>query len=280
MPTITVIIPTYNRQEPLLRALQSVLAQTYTNFECIIVDDGSTDATAEVLLPLLADARVSYLPLSTNHGVSYARNRGIEKACGEWIAFLDSDDTWHPTKLAEQMQWLTLNPTYKIVQTNEIWMRHNIRVNAPKSFKKYGGHIFERCLNQTMITASSVLIHTEILSSVGLFDETLPACEDYDLWLRIAVCYPIGLVENALITRYGGAEDQLSTSIPLLDQYRVQALANLIDTHPLTPDQKSATCATLCRKSSSLYTGAHKRRLTQEAQKYRAILDQWSCSYE
>ena len=280
-PTISVIIPTFNRQSAVIAALESVLAQSYSPTQIIIVDDGSTDDTARALAPYLSDTLscVSLIPLDINHGVSFARNAGIKEATGEWIAFLDSDDTWHPQKLAQQVDFIAQNPAYQVVQTNEIWIRHGVRVNAPKSFAKYGGEIFERCVNQTMITTSSVLIHQSVFAEVGTFETTLPACEDYDLWLRISALYPIGLVEGQLITRFSGAGDQLSEIVPLLNKYRALALENTLQLSLLNDHQQALTRTALCKKLTMLYKGAKKRSLTNEEAEYATLLKKWNCPH-
>ncbi len=139
MVSVSVIIPTYNRKERLEKAVRSVLGQKDVPFELIIIDDGSTDGTAEMVQNNFPQARYLY---QSNQGPSTARNRGIEIASGEWIAFLDSDDEWMPAKLPDQLAFFQINPGYKIHQTEELWIRNGRRVNPMKKHKKYGGWIF------------------------------------------------------------------------------------------------------------------------------------------
>lgn len=131
----SIIIPTFNRSALLKRALISVYQQTFSDFEVIIVDDGSTDDTANMIRQEFPDAHYYY---QLNEGVSSARNKGLDVAKGEWIAFLDSDDEWLPKKLEKQLALLEQNPAEKICHTEEIWIRNGVRVNQMKKHKKKG----------------------------------------------------------------------------------------------------------------------------------------------
>lgn len=190
---ISVIVPTHNRAQLLARALQSVVTQATPPMEVIVVDDGSNDGTEEVVCTRFPE--VQYIR-QNNQGVSNTRNRGIEAARGDWLAFLDSDDEWLPQKLTSQKEMLAANPQYKICHTDEIWIRNGTRVNAMKKHTKAGGFIFERCLPLCVVSPSSVLIHRSVFDEVGLFNEDLPTCEDYDLWLRICARFPVLYVDR------------------------------------------------------------------------------------
>ena len=195
MSLISVIIPTYNRETVLPRAITSVLAQKGADFELIIVDDGSTDSTNN-FIESRSPFPVPRVFHQENKGPAAARNLGIKHAQGEWIAFLDSDDEWKPGKLKAQLKFFEENPEYFICQTEEIWIRNGTRVNPMKKHQKFGGWIFEKCLPLCVVSPSAVMMRRKLFGEVGLFDESLPACEDYDLWLRIAAKYPIVLIEN------------------------------------------------------------------------------------
>ena len=221
---ISVIIPTYNRYEVLQRALTSVFAQTHPPFEVIIIDDGSTDETQQILQDF---PNVKYF-YQENAGVSSARNLGIEKLTCEWVAFLDSDDEWHEDKLKEQVAFHKENPDILMSYTDEKWIRDGIEVKVPKKFCKYGGEIFKECLSHCIIAPSATLIHKDVLSAVGIFDERLEVCEDYDLWLRIAIKHKIGLVDKKLISKYAGHDDQLSFKYWGMDRFRVKSLEKLL----------------------------------------------------
>ncbi|MBN2808543.1 MAG: glycosyltransferase [Deltaproteobacteria bacterium] len=270
-PLISVIIPTFNRAQPLLRAVASVLAQSYANIEIIVVDDGSTDNTLRLMRDQFG-ARISLLPLPRNRGVSYARNRGIELSRGSFIAFLDSDDLWEPEKTGRQLAFMQAAPDILISQTDEIWIRHGQRVNPCKHHQKPAGFIFAECLPLCVVSPSAVMMRRRLFAAVGLFDETLPACEDYDLWLRIACRYPIPLLREKLVVKYGGHDDQLSRTIPALDRYRITSLLKLLASATLTPSQKALVLATLERKSIIYLKGCRKRgRVAESAALERSL---------
>ena len=136
-----------------------------------------------------------------NRGVSAARNAGIRAATGELIALLDSDDTWLPGKVTAQVSFFSTHPDALVCQTQEIWVRNGVRVNPGKRHRKQAGMIFERSLALCLVSPSAVMMRRSLLDDVGLFDEALPACEDYDLWLRIAWKHPIHLIDRPLIVK-------------------------------------------------------------------------------
>ena len=225
---ISVVIPTYNRYEFLKRALESVYAQTYAVGEVIVIDDGSTDNTSQIKkdFPL-----INYI-YQENAGVSAARNLGIKNAACEWIAFLDSDDTWHIDKLQLQVKLHKSRPELKMSYTDESWVRDAKVVKIPKKFRKFDGNIFQESLSHCIIAPSATLLHRDLITEVGSFDESLEVCEDYDLWLRIALDNEIGLVDMPLITKYAGHEDQLSFKHWGMDRFRVIALEKLLGEIP------------------------------------------------
>jgi len=253
---ISVIIPTYNRKHTLDIALDSVLNQTITSSEIIVVDDGSTDGTSEWI-----DSKYPSVKLfrQKNQGVSSARNTGIKQAKGDWIALLDSDDEWLSNKLERQVQALQENSDILFCHTNEIWIRNGVRVNQMKKHQKYGGHIFEKCLDMCRISPSSSLIHKSILEDVGLFDEKLKVCEDYDLWLRITAKYSVLFLDEPLIIKYGGHEDQLSKVPEGIEQYRIQSLEKILLNGKLTYKQKSQMIQML-KKKYRIYANGLKKR--------------------
>jgi glycosyltransferase involved in cell wall biosynthesis len=265
---ISVIIPTFDRAETLGRALDSVLKQTCAPQDIIVVDDGSSDNTKELVAGHPAQPR--YLR-QENRGVSSSRNLGIRNAGGEWLAFLDSDDEWLPGKLAAQIRALEQQPECRICHTEEIWIRNGIRVNAMNKHAKSGGRIFQQCLPLCVISPSSAMIHRSLLDEVGLFDEALPACEDYDLWLRICARHPVAFVTEPQIVKYGGHADQLSRRHWGMDRFRIRALEKILDSEELSPEDRSAAILTLTEKAEILANGATKRGKHDEAEKYRAL---------
>ena len=270
-PLVSVIIPTYNRAWALAEAIDSVLAQNYNNFELIVIDDGSTDNTSDLI-----DGYSGELTLirQENAGVSAARNRGIESSRGDFIAFLDSDDTWLPQKLSRQVDFWGSYPEALICQTQEIWIRNNTRVNPRSCHKKPSGMIFEPSLDLCLVSPSAVMMKKDLFDKVGLFDEGLPACEDYDLWLRVSCRYPVYLVDEPLVIKRGGHADQLSRA-PGLDRFRVQALHKLLQSGKLTPPQSTAAAAVLQKKCTIYAAGCRKRGRLDEASVYTRLADSY-----
>lgn len=270
--TISLIIPTFNRQATLKRALDSVLQQSLLPDEIIVIDDGSTDASAAMINTEFPQVQNIY---QENQGVSAARNKGIRQAKGEWIALLDSDDTWFTEKLERQIKALQQAPEIKLCHTEEIWIRHGVRVNAMNKHKKYGGWIFTHCLPLCAISPSSALIHRSVFADVGLFDEALPACEDYDLWLRISAKYPVLFLEQALINKYGGHKDQLSHQYWGMDRFRIQALDKLLRQSDLSNENKIAAKNMLLKKARIFQKGALKRGKTESVDYYQALIERY-----
>lgn len=256
---VSAIIPTFDRADLVLRALESVYRQTLPPDEVLVVDDGSTDSSAERVAERFPETRVIR---QENRGVSAARNAGIRQATGEWIALLDSDDEWAPTKLERQMEALA-GGAHRICHCDEIWIRNGKRVNPRQRHAKPGGRIYRDCLPLCAISPSAVVINKLLLTEVGLFDESLPVCEDYDLWLRITSRYPVLYVDETLVTKYGGHEDQLSSSLWGMDRFRVRALTKAWRTLSLSSQDRIATLETLTGKLEILLAGARKRGRTE-----------------
>ncbi len=245
---VSVIIPTYNRATLVTRAIRSVLDQEEPADEIIVIDDGSTDETSQVLKTFGDAIR---LVRRKNGGVSAARNSGIAQARYPWIAFLDSDDVWHPRKLALQKAFHQENPSLRWSHTNEAWIRNGKSVKQRAHHAKVKGAAFYEMLDFCKIAPSTVMLHETVFKEAGMFDETLPVCEDYDLWLRILRRYPVGLVEAVLTTKYAG-HPQLSFSSYILDRYRVEALLKHL------PDK--CVEAEIAKKIAVLEKGAKKHR--------------------
>ena len=269
---VSVVIPTYQRAELLPRALESVRRQSRQPAEVIVVDDGSTDGTGELVRRDFPE--VGYL-WRENGGVSAARNQGIRSARSEWVALLDSDDAWRPEKLERQLAALAAEPEHRICHTDEIWIRQGRRVNPRRRHAKRGGHIFRHCLPLCAISPSAALIHRSLFDEVGLFDEELPACEDYDLWLRITARHPVLLVDEPLVEKYGGHDDQLSRAMPGLDRYRIRALVKILEAGRLEPGERERAVATLAEKCRIWADGADARGRREEARRYRVLAETW-----
>ncbi|MBN1687999.1 MAG: glycosyltransferase [Candidatus Omnitrophica bacterium] len=271
-PEVSVIIPTYNRAETLPRAIRSVLAQEGVPFELIVVDDGSSDNTREMIQKDFPS--VTYL-YQDNKGPAAARNLGVKNAKGRWIAFLDSDDEWLPGKLEIQLGFFRQHPEYRIAQTEEIWIRNGERVNPMKKHQKSGGRIFEKCLPLCVISPSAVMMERDLFEETGGFDESYPACEDYELWLRISVRHPVGLIHQPMIKKYGGHESQRSREFEAMDRFRIHALAKILGSGTLDNLQHQAALKTLKMKSEIFLVGAQKRSKFEEAEKIRRLVKEF-----
>jgi len=275
-PLISVIIPTHNRAWSLAAAIDSVLAQDRCSFELIVVDDGSTDETAALLQTY---ARRLTVVRQVNRGVSAARNTGIRCASGPLIAFLDSDDRWLPGKLQVQAAFFEERPDALICQTQEIWIRNGVRVNPGKRHGKRSGMIFEPSLVLCLVSPSAVMMRRELFDRVGLFDESLPACEDYDLWLRTSCRFPVFLIDRPLVVRFGGHPDQLSRK-PGLDRFRIASIVKCLENEPLTPAQHDAAINILTDKCRVYGEGCLKRDRREEASYYRGLAERFICRQE
>ena len=269
-PSVGVVIPAYNRAHLLGRALDSALAQTLPPRQIIVVDDGSTDGSA-ALLAAYADIIVLR---QENRGVSAARNFGIRHCDCDWIALLDSDDEWLPEKLEAQFEAWREQPEHRLIHCDEIWIRDGRRVNPAQRHRKRGGRIFEHCLPLCVISPSAAVIQRGLLEEAGGFNEALPACEDYDLWLRICSRDPVLYVDRPLLRKYGGHADQLSRKYWGMDRFRVQALRDLLAGGALSESDRQAALSSLREKCRILINGARKRGNREIVAEYEALLAQ------
>jgi len=252
MPEVSVIITTYNRAHLAEEAVKSVLAQSFKDYEIILVDAGSTDETENTLkkYPLKYVRR-------KRSGISRARNMGIAESCGKFVCFLDSDDLWLKDKLKIQRDFMEKNSGCPLCYTDEIWKRNGKNLNQKKIHEKCGGDIFRKCLLLCIISPSSAMIRREILGDEA-FDEKMPVCEDYDLWLRISSAYEIGYIPEKLIIKRGGHSDQLSRKHPVMDRFRIYSIRKLLK-NGLKPQLREAARRELERKCRIVSSGALKR---------------------
>jgi len=265
MPLVSVIIPTYNRAAVLGRSIRSVLGQTFRDFELIVADDGSVDETAAVLD--VFDGKLTVVS-QANRGVSSARNLGIRRSSGELVAFLDSDDEWTPDKLGRQVARYRGDPRDFACHTDEVWFRNGQEVHQKRIHRKQGGYFFERSLERCLISPSSVMISRQLLDRTGWFDETLPAAEDYDLWLKITAFHEVEFVPEPLVIKYGDAADQLSRTTPAIDRFRIRAILKTLSLPRLRQDYRHAAVRELARKCRVIASGCMKKGKTQEAETY------------
>lgn len=258
---ISIIIPVYNRPLMLREALKSVLKQTYQNREIIVVDDGSTDDTYIYNQDIINKYRfIRYYRHNRNEGVSKARNTGISLSKGEYIAFLDSDDKWRKRKL--EIQYMHhLNSPYSISYTNERWIKDNTFKNQSKAHRKFSGNIFSNALKLCMVSPSSIMCRRAVFHRIGLFDESLPVAEDYDLFIRASIYYDFLFIDNPLVIKYGGHKGQLSRSRKILDIYRIRSLEKIYHSYysDLSDERKSLLKNEIIYKSNIISNGAFKR---------------------
>ena len=265
MPSVSVVIPAFERRDLTAEAVDSVLRQTVRDLELVVVDDGSRDGTGEHVLQRFGDPRVRVVR-QENLGVSAARNRGARETSGEWVAFLDSDDLWLPRKLERQLAALESDPGRVACYTEEVWHRNGRWANPRKIHAKPSGLIFARCLPLCVISPSSVVIRRDVFETLGGFDESLPACEDYDLWLRLAARHPIHLVPERLIVKRNGHPGQLSQAFPALDRFRVRCLWKIALDSDLPWETRRQALETAAQKSKIVSQGAAKRGARDRSQ--------------
>jgi len=280
MPFFSVIIPVYNREDELRRALDSVLAQDCADYEIIIIDDGSAPAMGPAAKGYGSAVKYIWQP---NRGVSAARNRGILSSSSPFIAFLDSDDCWQPGKLRAHRDFIKNNPDMAMHQCEEAWVRSGTRINPPASYTKSDGDLFIPSLGRYLFSPSCAILSRGLLEKYGLFDEEMPVCEDYDLWLRLTAFEKAGLIREKLVTRYSGHGGQLSMKYRAMDRFRAYSILKLLETSgdELSPEKRDAAAKSAVKKLSILRSGAAKRKnreMEYAAEKILGLLRDGCCS--
>ena len=270
--SISVVIPTFNRLIYLERAIKSVLNQTISVNEIIIVDDGSDDGTSEFIHSNYPNLKYIF---QSNSGVSAARNTGIKAASSNWIAFLDSDDAWVTNKIQKQITELELNPEMNFCHSNEIWIRNGREIKQKNTHKKFGGFIFDKCLDKCRISPSTVICRKSLLIKLNGFDEDLAICEDYDLWLRITSDNPVIYIEKPLIIKYGGHQDQLSRNSEGIESYHIKSLEKLLKQN-FPSEHRIAMENMLINKLKIYANGAKKRGRVNIYNKFIKRIDELS----
>ena len=238
-----------------------------------MIDDGSNKPVSDAFRCSFPD--VQFLR-QENKGVASARNLGIKQCNGEWIALLDSDDEWEPTKLDKQLASIENFPELRAIHTRERWIRNGNEVTPPAYLDKSSDLLWERSLRHCLICPSSVFIHRSVFETVGLFDEKLTVCEDYDFWLRLLLEKEVGLVDEKLVIKHGGHDNQLSTTTWGMDRFRVRALQKILNNPILGNDRNVNVLEVLHKKCDILAQGAEKRGKLEEAEKYKDLSDQYS----
>lgn len=272
---VSVIVPTCNRREMLVRALRSVSRQTQRCEEIVVIDDASTDGSREYIeacFNLGASPVIRWFHLPSNQGPAAARNFGIRQSRCELVAFLDSDDHWEPQKLQHQAEAMECFPQYLISHTREKWLRRGQHRKQKSRQIPRHGEIFSHCLELCVVGMSTVMVRREIFASIGLFDEGMRCCEDYDFWLRVSSRYPFLLVDEELTIKEGGREDQLSHQQRVgMDRLRIGSLTRLVQSGVLTAEQREQALQRLRQKCEIYGKGCCKHGREQEGRRYLAL---------
>ncbi|MEM6752982.1 MAG: glycosyltransferase [Cyanobacteria bacterium P01_C01_bin.38] len=230
MPQISVVVPAYNSQNTISETITSVLQQTFSDFELIVINDGSTDGTLEILSGV-KDARLKVYSYP-NGGLPTARNRGILRARGEFISFIDADDLWTPDKLELQLQALQKNPQAGVAYSWTICMGNNGKSFHPGVSESFQGNVYHNLLIGNFIASgSNVLIRKQAIESVGYFDESLKSCEDWDYWLRLAPKWDFVVVAKPQII-YRLSSGAMSSKLDVMEKYQTLVLNKAFESAP------------------------------------------------
>ncbi len=275
MIPISIVIPSYNRENQLHRALLSVKNQTRSCSELIVVDDGSTDSTCQLVQSFAAncDFPVIYV-YQKKMGPAAARNHGIRVATFPVLAFLDSDDHWKKNKLEIQYAKMERHTDRLISHTQEQWLRCGIHLNQKKIHQPQNGDIFSHCLQLCAVGMSTVMVKKEFFNAVGLFNEALPCCEDYDLWLRSSHALPFLLVETPLTIKEGGRTDQVSYQYCVgMDRFRIFSILHLLQCEELSHENAMLSLLELQKKCLVYGNGCVKHKRIDEGKAYLQIAE-------
>ncbi len=276
---ISIILPTFNRPNMTIRALNSIVKQTYRHFELIVIDDGSFDNTYDRINDYLkTQQNIKYkLIKKTNKGVSHARNIGLRLAQYDWVAFLDSDDEWLPSRLQTQVNYINKTPDCHWVYSDEQWVKDGVVIPVkPNSCKKYHGAVLKKAIDRCFIGCSTVLIRKSHIEDVGGFNENFPACEDYDLWLKLLSKYKVDYIDQKLVTRFGGHDDQLSRAFHSMNLWRLKSVANLLEKSHLNEPERSYAENFIKSKAPQLMNGYKKYNNPEQLQEVADILNKLS----
>jgi glycosyltransferase involved in cell wall biosynthesis len=277
-PVFDIVIPSFNRYSFLDKAIESVYRQKYQKWKLWVVDDGSQDETCSLVQRWhQLDSRISF-HIQQNQGVSVARNKGISLGNSPWICLLDSDDRWLDHKLEVFANYLINHPETKILHSNEKWIRHGLHLNQMKKHQKGGGDQFLRSLDLCLISPSAVCLSREMLekhknTKQEIFDSDFTVCEDYDLWLRLTCHYQVDFVQEILIEKYGGHQDQLSQKFHSMDYFRLLSITKNLSL--FNSEQKLQAHQVFQKKLSILLNGAKKHNNQDFILKLNNLHDQF-----
>lgn len=278
--TLSVVIPHYNRSVLLQEALNSVLCQTWKDFEIIVVDDGSCNLEADEARRITCEAGGLFVEISHCGFPGKVRNHGVGVAQGALVAFLDSDDLWLPRKLEQQIALFRRHPEFRWVHTREIWKRGERIVSQRKQKHQREGDLFADALVKCIVGPSTVVINKESYWEVGGFAEEIEIAEDYEFWLRFSFLYPCGYIDEPQIIKRAGEWEQLSEKYGQIEIFRLKALKQFLvwlenqterdttphaEDHPCIPIKKQLAQEEYRRKCEIYATGCAKRDKKEEA---------------
>lgn len=267
IPSVTVVMAAYNAERYIAQAVDSVLAQTYDDFELHIVDDGSNDATADVARRYLLDPRVRY-HYQPNAGQCAAKNRGVAEACGQFVAFLDADDAWRPNKLERQVP-LFANPAVGVVYSDEELMDEDGRRLPTGSHPLRRGRLTDELLMRNIVSFSTAVVRRELLRRHGAFDPVLDMGIDYDLWLRLSPHCEFDYVDDYLVD-YRIHAGQMSRKLRQRYEAGISIMRRFLERHPGVASPQAVR-----RAWAYTYTGRANSLLWNERDWQGAVVDLW-----
>jgi len=272
---VSVIIPVFERYERFIEAVESVLRQTFKDFELIVIDDGSKDQRIE-WFSLSSGAK--YIRIEHSGKPGFVRNRGVEIARGEYIAFLDSDDMWNLKKLEIQLSFMKKN-SFRISHTKELWVKNGKLISQKKQKHKREGDIFKDALKKCIVGPSTVMMERSLFEEFGGFREDLEIAEDYELWLRILSKYEIGYINTLLTIKRAGNWPQLSGKYGQIEIFRIEGLKKLIEEKFFQGGKMELAKKELLRKINIYMRGLIKRNKQEEYKKWEQYLNKLSLEH-
>lgn len=270
MSSVSVIIPVYNDVDTLPRALDSVLAQTRAADEIVVIDDGSTDHTPDIMQ--LRYPRVHYY-YREHRGIGAALNTGIRKSRGNWIAFLDAGNEWLPDKLEQQLGHAQHDRGCRMVYGAERTIDEGGQTSFADTATGPQGMIFDHCLTRSAISLSTAMIHRSTLERLGGFDESPSVCSEYDLWLRLCSSYPVACIDAVVANNFdktGSGKPGPGANVLL---QHVRSLVNIIDSGTLTAPQETIAREVLTEKCSAIIADATRHKRWHELAYHQSIID-------
>lgn len=270
-PLVDVVIPSRGREDLTHQAVQSVLNQTYKNIALYLIVDGRPKPDYHWLSEYNSDKRFSSLVLNKSHGPSYCRNLGARCGKGRYVAFLDNDDLWKKDKIEIQAGFLENHPEYLWAHTDELWLRNGIEVKQHKIHQKQGGIFIEKLLERCLISPSAVMFRKDFFIESGGFLESFRVAEDYELWLRLNLHFPVGFIDAPLTIKRAGSWEQLSSTREI-DRWRVKGLLRFYKQFKNDPDFQSIFPfwqKVITQKTAYLLKGALKHNNQKGIKRYQ-----------